>query len=158
MDSVATVSSRIFSYVLDGQPSKALVVAARYQRKPEYRKDLMFCLNSAVAAVRSKSPVTMTTQTPRYYRGLAKRCSTYDVHVEGNFWYTNGAIAEQRGNLPAALKMYRWVLKLDPGENRQDVVSRRIEKIKQELLERKLAKLPSVEKREDVAAKPRHSQ
>lgn len=158
MDSVATVTSRIYRYILDGRPSKALSVAASYQKLPEYRKDLMFCLNCAVAAVRSKSAVTLTTQTPRYYRALARKADGYDELVEANVWEANAAISIIKGDLPAALKMYQWALQLDPGKYRQNSVTRQIEKLEQEIKARRKAKQPLIEQRKEVAAQPRHRQ
>ncbi len=158
MDSVATVTSRIYNYILEGRPSKALAVAASYQKIPEYRKDLMFCLNCAVAAVRSKSAVTLTTQTPRYYRALARKANGYDSLVEATVWEANAAVAVIKGDLPAALKMYKWALALDPGRYRRNSVVRQIEKLEQEIQARKKAKQPLVQQRKDVVIRPRHSQ
>jgi hypothetical protein len=158
MDSVATVTSRIYRHVLDGRPSKALSVAASYQKLPEYRKDLMFCLNCAVAAVRSKSAVLLPTQTPRYYRALARKATGYDSLVEANVWESSAANAIVKGDLPAALKMYQWALELDSGKYRRNSVERQVEKLQQEIKARKKAKQPFITQRKDVATQPRHRQ
>lgn len=158
MDSVATVTNRIYTYVLDGRPSKALSVAARYQNIPEFRKDLAFCLNCAVAAVRSKAAVLLPTQTPWYYRALARKAKGYDPLIEATFWEPNAAQAIVKGDLPAALKMYKWALQLDPGKYRRNSVERQIEKLEKEIKARKKAKQPLSDQRKEAAYRPRHLQ
>jgi hypothetical protein len=134
---VADVTSKICSLILSGKPSKGLAMAARYHRKKAFRGDLMFTLNCAHAAVRSKSKVASTTRKVTMYRSLAKKCEAYNSTIEANFWHMNAGNAELRDNLPAALKMYSWVLELDPRKDRHGIISKYKERIEAELERRK---------------------
>lgn len=71
------------------------------------------------------------------YRELATKCELYNTTIEANFWHTNAGNAELRNNLPAALKMYSWVIELDPDRDRHGIITKYKEKVEAEILYRK---------------------
>lgn len=156
MDSVASVTQRIYDYILDGQPTRALQLATRYDMRTEYKKDLQFILNCALAAARSKQPPVVSRQLIKRYLNLALGCAGYHMHTEGNFWHTAAAMAESRGNPAAAYMMYQWVLELDPGKNRKEAVEGYMRKLEAQMLAKQIKIRPRMTREELVKKRPRH--
>lgn len=130
MDSVQSLTSQISSLVSAGSPAKALKIVARHYRKPDVNKSLVFCLNAAHAAVRTKQSHAVRRRLLVRYLKLVSRCPEYHRDIEGNFWYVQAAVALEQKNPSAALLMYQWALELEPGKRQQELIQGFVRKIR----------------------------
>ncbi len=130
MDSVDKASTQISDYVAASQHSKALKIAARYVKDPDYNSGLIFCLNATLAAVRSKQAHVVRRRLLVRYLKLVVKCPQYHKDIEGNFWNVQAAVAFEQKNPVAALTMYQWVLELGPNRRQAEIVNGYILKIK----------------------------
>lgn len=129
MDSVDSLTSQITGLVDTGKPAKALKIVARHYRNPDVNKSLVFCLNAAHAAVRTKQSHAVRRRLLVRYLKLVARCPEYHRGIEGNFWYVQAAVAVEQKNPVAALMMYQWVLELEPGTRQVELIEGFIRKI-----------------------------
>ena len=130
MDSVDTLISRVSTLVTAGHPAAALRLVARHYKNPDFSGSLVFCLNAALAAVRTKQPHAVRRRLLVRYLKLVTQCPQYHKDIEGNFWYVQAAIVDQK-NPAAALMMYQWVLELQPVGHQADIVDSFMRKIRE---------------------------